>query len=42
MTLRSSLTYRVGPNQFIEPSITYGLNEDANDTLLSISNNRRL
>jgi Putative MetA-pathway of phenol degradation len=42
MSLRSSLTYRIAPNQYIEPSIQYGLNDDAADAILTLSYTGRL
>jgi hypothetical protein len=42
MSLRSSLTYRIAPNQYIEPSIQYGLNDDAVDAILMLSYTGRL
>lgn len=37
MSLRSSLTYRFSRNQYIEPSIIYGINDDATDTVIGLS-----
>lgn len=37
MALRSSITFRFSKNQYLEPSVTYGLNSDAVDTVLNLS-----
>lgn len=37
MSIRTSVTYRAANRQFIEPSVEWGLNEDALDTRLRIS-----
>jgi hypothetical protein len=37
MTMRANVTYRAASGQFIEPSVEWGLNEDAVDTRLRIS-----
>lgn len=37
MSMRASLTYRAARGQFIEPSVEWGLNDDAVDTRIRIS-----
>ena len=37
MTLTGSVTYRLANMQFLEPSVTFGLNEDAVDAILSLA-----
>jgi hypothetical protein len=37
MALRSSLTYRMNNDQFLEPAVTFGLNDDATDVILQLS-----
>ncbi|MGC1953826.1 MAG: transporter [Gammaproteobacteria bacterium] len=37
MSMRANVTYRAASGQFIEPSVEWGLNEDAVDTRLRIS-----
>ena len=40
MSMRVGVTYRLGRSQYLEPSITYGLNDDASDTILNIAYSR--
>jgi hypothetical protein len=37
MTLRSGLTYAFSRNQYIEPAVTFGLNDDAADAVLNLA-----
>jgi len=41
MMLRSSLTYAFNKNVFLEPSVNFGLNDEANDVLFNLLYNRR-
>jgi hypothetical protein len=41
MSLLASLTYRISKDQFIEPSVIWGLNNDATDTILTIAYGRQ-
>ncbi|MBA2492247.1 MAG: hypothetical protein H0V34_11300 [Gammaproteobacteria bacterium] len=36
-TLQSSLSYTISPNQYIEPTISYGLNDEAVDSAIGLS-----
>jgi hypothetical protein len=41
MALRSSLTYRISDGQYLEPAVTYGLNDSAPDVILQLSYSHR-
>lgn len=41
MALRNSLTYAISKDVSLEPSVVFGLNDDANDILFNLSYNRR-
>ncbi|GEO43189.1 hypothetical protein SAE02_73370 [Skermanella aerolata] len=41
MALRSSLTYRIADGQYLEPAVTYGLNDSAPDVILQLSYSHR-
>jgi len=41
MSFRAGLSYNSGLNQYIEPSVTFGLNDDATDTIINLSYSRR-
>ncbi len=41
MSFRAGLSYNSGLNQYIEPSVTFGLNDDATNTVINLSYSRR-
>jgi hypothetical protein len=41
LSLRSGFTYRLGRAEFVEPRVTWGLNDDANDLSLGVTYARR-
>jgi len=41
MALRSSLTYRISDGEYLEPAVTYGLNDSAPDVILQLSYSQR-
>jgi hypothetical protein len=42
MSLRTGLTYRIGKGYYLEPAVTFGLNDDAPDATLTLSYSHKL
>ncbi|NJL59320.1 MAG: transporter [Desulfobacteraceae bacterium] len=42
MSIRTGLTYRISKKHYLEPSVTFGLNDDASDAVITLSYTRKL